>query len=99
MAKTPDVVNNFQAELVAKLSEAAEAEVEKLKAMKKRDVESRGESFDGQYFLWAHAFYSRFMLGERIRPGSTATGRLFSPPINCRIYAGKHPASFWLSFR
>ncbi|UKZ82543.1 hypothetical protein TrVFT333_010332 [Trichoderma virens FT-333] len=62
MAKTPDAVNNFLAELVSKLSETAEAEVEKLKAIKKRDVESRGESFDGHYYLWDHAFYNRLML-------------------------------------
>ncbi|KAK4081249.1 uncharacterized protein Triagg1_2781 [Trichoderma aggressivum f. europaeum] len=62
MAKTPDVVNNFLADLVSKLSETASFEVEKLKAMKKRDVESRGESFGGHYYFWDHSFYSRLMM-------------------------------------
>ncbi|KAL6817540.1 metallopeptidase MepB [Trichoderma camerunense] len=62
MAKTPDVVNNFLTDLVSMLSETANAEVENLKAMKKNDVESRGESFDGNYYFWDHAFYNRLMM-------------------------------------
>lgn len=62
MAKTPDVVNSFLSKLTSGLSTTGKAEVERLKALKKTDVESRGESFDGQYYFWDHAFYNRLTL-------------------------------------
>lgn len=62
MAKTPEVVNNFLAKLVSNLSEMGQTEVENLKAIKKMEVEARGETFDGRYYFWDHAFYNRLML-------------------------------------
>ncbi len=64
MAKTPKTVDDFLGDLRSRLSEGGLAEIEKLKAMKKDDVESRGEKFDGHYFLWDHRFYDRLM-GEK----------------------------------
>ena len=61
MAKTPKTVDDFLADLRSRLSQGGLDEIEVLKKMKKDDVESRGEKFDGHYFLWDHRFYDRMM--------------------------------------
>lgn len=62
MAKTTDTVDNFLGDLRSRLAAGGLKEIEKLKGLKKADVESRGEVFDGHYFLWDHRFYDRLML-------------------------------------
>jgi metallopeptidase MepB len=62
MAKTPETVNTFLGDLRSRLAAGGAKELEKLKELKKADVESRGEKFDGHYFLWDHRFYDRLML-------------------------------------
>ncbi|THC87473.1 hypothetical protein EYZ11_013081 [Aspergillus tanneri] len=62
MAKCPETVNSFLSDLQARLRENGKREVEKLKQLKEADLESRGESFDGRYFLWDHQYYHRMML-------------------------------------
>jgi metallopeptidase MepB len=64
MAKTPKTVDDFLGDLRTRLSQGGLDEIEKLKKMKKEDVESRGEKFDDHYFLWDHRFYDRLM-GEK----------------------------------
>lgn len=64
MAKTPKTVDDFLGDLRSRLSQGGLDEIEKLKQIKKEDVESRGEKFDGRYFLWDHRFYDRLM-GEK----------------------------------
>lgn len=65
LAKCPDTVNSFLGDLQARLRDYGKREVEKLKQLKKADLESRGESFDGQYFLWDHQYYHRMMLEKQ----------------------------------
>ncbi|KAL9094818.1 MAG: hypothetical protein Q9165_002767 [Trypethelium subeluteriae] len=62
MAKTPKVVNAFLEDLQYRLAAGSTIEIEELKRLKRRDVESRGEKFDGLYFLWDHFYYERLML-------------------------------------
>jgi metallopeptidase MepB len=62
MARNPETVNTFLEDLESRLFAGGAEEVDALKKLKKRDVESRGEMFDGQYFLWDHPFYDRLML-------------------------------------
>jgi metallopeptidase MepB len=62
MAKDPETVNKFLEDLESRLSEGGKKEVRALKEIKKKDLESRGEVFDGQYFLWDHSYYDRMML-------------------------------------
>ena len=62
MAKTPKWVDNFLDDLKRRLAPGGARELEKLKALKRRDVEGRGESFDGHYFLWDARYYDRIML-------------------------------------
>ena len=61
MAKTPKTVDDFLGSLRGRLADGGVSEIETLKAMKKADVESRGEKFDERYFLWDHRFYDRMM--------------------------------------
>ncbi|PIG85246.1 thimet oligopeptidase [Aspergillus arachidicola] len=62
MAKCPETVNSFLNNLQAQLRANGEKEVQKLKQLKKADLESRGVSFDSRYFLWDHQYYHRMML-------------------------------------
>lgn len=62
MAKTPKTVNTFLGDLRQRLSAGGDKEIETLKALKEADVKSRGDTFDGHYFLWDHRFYDRMML-------------------------------------
>jgi metallopeptidase MepB len=61
MAKTPKTVDDFLGDLRARLSDGGISEINTLKEMKKEDLESRGEKYDGRYYLWDHRFYDRMM--------------------------------------
>jgi len=62
MAKNPETVNTFLCDLRSRLTAIAEREIEKLIQLKKVDIASRREPFDGQFFLWDYGFYNRLML-------------------------------------
>ncbi|KAL4879205.1 peptidase family M3-domain-containing protein [Aspergillus karnatakaensis] len=62
MAKTPKTVDDFLTALRARLSDGGLKELAQLLELKKSDLESRGEAFDGGYYLWDHRFYDRLML-------------------------------------
>ncbi|KAJ9192768.1 hypothetical protein DTO164E3_8227 [Paecilomyces variotii] len=62
MAKTPETVNSFLGDLRSRLTAGGQKEREALKKLKQADLESRGEKFDGHYYLWDHRFYDRVML-------------------------------------
>ncbi|KIV89495.1 hypothetical protein PV10_06888 [Exophiala mesophila] len=61
MAKTPKTVDDFLGDLRGRLSQGGLDEIATLKQLKKADLESRGEKFDGNYYLWDHRFYDRVM--------------------------------------
>ncbi|KAK5055997.1 hypothetical protein LTR84_012548 [Exophiala bonariae] len=61
MAKTPKTVDDFLSDLRGKLSQGGLDEIATLKELKKDDVKSRGEEYDGKYYLWDHRFYDRVM--------------------------------------
>lgn len=62
MAKTPQTVNSFLGDLRSRLAAGGEKEIRSLLELKKADLESRGQPFDGRYYLWDHRFYDRLML-------------------------------------
>lgn len=62
MAKTPKTVNDFLGNLRTRLAPGGKKEIAHLLELKKADVESRGEKFDGNYYLWDHRFYDRLMI-------------------------------------
>jgi metallopeptidase MepB len=62
MAKTPKTVDDFLADLRARLTDGGRKEIAQLLELKKSDVASRGEKFDGGYYLWDHRYYDRLMV-------------------------------------
>ena len=62
MAKTPKTVDDFLGDLRTRLTKGGASEMEVLKALKKQELKSMGEDFDGHYFLWDHRYYNRMML-------------------------------------
>ncbi|TKW55965.1 Saccharolysin [Colletotrichum tanaceti] len=65
MAKTPATVNTFLDHLRLRLAGGGQQETETLRQLKKRDVESRGELFDGRFFDWDFSYYKRVMLATQ----------------------------------
>lgn len=65
MAKTPATVNKFLDNLRLRLAGGGHQETEALRQLKKRDIESRGESFDGRFFDWDFSYYKRVMLATQ----------------------------------
>lgn len=61
MMKSAKKVDDFLGGLRGRLADGGLEEIKTLKALKKKDVESRGDKFDGRYFLWDHRFYDRMM--------------------------------------
>lgn len=61
MAKTPKTVDDFLSDLRGKLSQGGLDEIVTLKELKKDDLKTRGEEYDGKYYLWDHRFYDRVM--------------------------------------
>ncbi len=63
MAKTPKTVDDFLGDLRTRLTPGGRAEVQKLKELKKKDLQSRGEDTSvNHYFLWDHRYYDRLMI-------------------------------------
>ena len=62
MAKKPETVDSFLQDLRSRLIDSGQKEIDQLKQIKKADLESRGESFDGRFFLWDQSFYNRMMM-------------------------------------
>jgi metallopeptidase MepB len=67
MAKTPDKVNYFLADLRSRLTAGGQKELDELKQSKKADLESRGEVLDGRFFLWDEPFYRGMILEEQYK--------------------------------
>ncbi len=65
MVKSLDAVNTFLGDLIAKLTVTGKRDIEQLKALKKEELESRGELFDGHFYLWDLNYYQK-MLKDRI---------------------------------
>ncbi|KAI9750971.1 MAG: mitochondrial import inner membrane translocase subunit tim21 [Chaenotheca gracillima] len=66
MIKTPKNVDDFLGDLRKRLSPGGKAEIEKLQALKTKDLSARGKEAqnDGHYYLWDHRYYDRLMIEE-----------------------------------
>ena len=62
MAKNPETVNAFLADLRSRLTISVQEEVAALKQLKADDLTARGELFDKRFFTWDLTFYNRLML-------------------------------------
>ncbi|RDW61620.1 hypothetical protein BP5796_11512 [Coleophoma crateriformis] len=65
MAKTPETVNTFLEDLRSRLASGGQKELQNLIQLKRADLESRNEPFDGRFFLWDLAFYKQIMLEQQ----------------------------------
>lgn len=64
MAKNTKTVNDFLGDLRTRLSPGGKDEIARLLALKKKDEEARGLSFDGSYYFWDNRFYDRLMIEQ-----------------------------------
>ncbi|KAH6659444.1 metallopeptidase MepB [Truncatella angustata] len=64
MAKDPETVNKFLLDLKKGLITVAAEDLRHKKDLKRQHVESRGENYDGQFFLWDSSFYNSLALRE-----------------------------------
>ncbi|UKZ50497.1 hypothetical protein TrVGV298_004760 [Trichoderma virens] len=68
MAKIPDTVNKFLAELCSKLTPAGLASLNELEFLKRDDVSRQDEldQYDHSFFIWDYHFYHRLMLERHL---------------------------------
>ncbi|PQE24948.1 metallopeptidase protein [Rutstroemia sp. NJR-2017a WRK4] len=83
MIKSPGTVNAFLSELRLNLRVKGLQEVEKLKELKKIEMESRGQSFDGHYYMWNDKYYQRLMLLKEFSLDAQEISEYF--PLNVTI--------------
>ncbi|KAI5920605.1 peptidase family M3 [Camillea tinctor] len=77
MAKTPETVNTFLADLKTRLAPGGVKEKAHLLELKKKDEESRGLSSDGNYYLWDHRYYDRMMVEQEYSIDETKVAEYF----------------------
>ncbi|KAK6077579.1 metallopeptidase [Seiridium cupressi] len=65
MAKDPETVNTFLADLRTGIRSLASDELQQKKDLKRQDVETRGGAKDDRYFLWDDSFYNNLALKKR----------------------------------
>ncbi|KAH9221456.1 hypothetical protein DL95DRAFT_402809 [Leptodontidium sp. 2 PMI_412] len=64
MAMTPETVIVFLGDLRSRLVGSGKEELDKLKELKRKDLEGRGDSFDNRFYPWDYAFYNRQLVKE-----------------------------------
>lgn len=85
MAKTADTVNDFLSDLQSRLTEGGKAEAAHLLEYKKKDLEERGEAFDGNLYSWDVPYYNRIMKEKEFSVDDVAISQFF--PVNATFFA------------
>ena len=62
MMKSAKAVDEFLGDLRTRLTPLADKELEAMKQIKKDDLSSKGQEYDGNYYVWDHRYYSRIQL-------------------------------------
>ncbi|KAJ5010523.1 Saccharolysin [Colletotrichum sp. SAR 10_99] len=62
MAKSPEAVETFLNGFISSLQARGREEVARLSKLKETDAKARGISYDGNYYLWDHIYYTQLML-------------------------------------
>ncbi|CAI0654524.1 unnamed protein product [Colletotrichum noveboracense] len=88
MAKSPEAVETFLNGLISSLQARGRQEVARLSKLKETDAQARGISYDGNYYLWDHIYYTQLLLkkeyafdGDRFSeyfPAETTVDRMLS---------------------
>jgi metallopeptidase MepB len=77
MAKDPATVMEFLGDLRKRLTAGGAKEVNHLLELKKADVETKGLSNDGNYYLWDHRYYDRLMIEKEYNIDETKIADYF----------------------
>lgn len=80
MAKSPKAVMDFLTDLQTRVQPGGIKEVEHLLEIKKKDLESRGEAFDGNFYTWDTFFYLRMMKELEYSVDQNAVAEYFPLP-------------------
>lgn len=62
MAKDTEAINDFLSDLAVRLKPGAEKDIEELKEIKKADMRSRGEVFDGNFYNSDTGYYTTMLV-------------------------------------
>lgn len=65
MAQTPEVVNAFLHDIRLKVKRGCTIELDRLRCLKKDDLEKRGEPAEDDFYTWDLAYYRRLELQNR----------------------------------
>ncbi|KYK59242.1 metallopeptidase MepB [Drechmeria coniospora] len=83
MAKTTQHVYDFLNDLRKKLAPGSAEEANRLLECKRRDFERRNETFDGTFYVWDIAYYSRIMKEEEYDVSDQEIAEYF--PLNSTL--------------
>lgn len=61
MAKTPETVNNFLADMQTRAGAGVKKDVAAMLKHKKAEHEARGLEFDGEFYVWDYNYYERIL--------------------------------------
>lgn len=81
MAQTPATVDSFLENIRVGCTLAAQAELEKLKKMKGADLAARGLTYDGRFYLWDKAYYTRILNEKEFNVDSEEISQYFGLDI------------------
>ena len=100
MAKTPKTVDDFLGDLKKRLAPGGEKELDVLKQLKKKDLESRGQGDkdDGRYYLWDHRYYDRLMLEQDYQLDQQKISEYFPLQTSIRGMLGIFEQLFGMQF-
>jgi metallopeptidase MepB len=86
MAKTPENVMSFLNDLKEKLMPLGLKELERLKQLKKKDLEASGNVFDGSFNSWDYGYYNRMLLETEYEINHEKIKGLFRRFLISRIF-------------
>lgn len=98
MAKNSETVEIFLDDLSSKLTSSSHKELAEQKQLKKADLESRGEPFNG-FYLWDHSFYSGLMRQKELSIDQEKIAEYFPLQTTVQGMLGIFERLFGLVFR
>lgn len=78
MAKTPENVNSFLADIQSRVAASTKSEVAQLLKCKKADYDARGVEFDGEFYIWDLDYYERLLKEQEYSVDDQAVAEYFA---------------------